>query len=124
MPTYIYQDPETNQLTSVFMTISEMENRSASDMSIELDGVHLKRRLDLEIAGCEIGSCSAWPMKSDAAGVHPDQAQEFARDSFKKGVPTEFDKSTGQAIFTSRQHRAKYLKAYGMFDKNGGYSDG
>jgi len=106
------------------MTISEMEKRSASDMSIELDGVHLKRRVDLEIAGMEIGSCANWPMKSDAAGVHPDQVGDFARDSVEKGVPTEFDRKTGQAIFTSRQHRAQYLKAYGMFDKNGGYSDG
>ena len=124
MPTYIYEDPENNQVTSVFMTMSEMEKRSASDMSIELDGVHLKRRLDLEIAGASIGSCATWPMKSDAAGVHPSQVGDFTRDSVEKGVPTEFDKSTGQAIFTSRQHRARYLKAYGMFDKNGGYSDG
>jgi|TARA_R100000458_G_scaffold59215_2_gene69150 hypothetical protein len=124
MPTYIYEDPETNQITSVFMSISDMEKRSASDMSIELDGVHLKRRLDLEIAGVSTGSCATWPMKSDAAGVHPDQVGEYAKDSVRRGVPTEFDKSTGQAIFTSRQHRAKYLRAYKMFDKNGGYSDG
>ena len=94
MPTYIYEDPQDKQITSIFMTISEMEKRSASDMSIELDGVHLVRRLDLEIAGSIGGTCSAWPLKSDAAGVHPDQTGEFAKDSVRRGVPTQFDGST------------------------------
>tara|TARA_R100000458_G_scaffold31319_1_gene28726 strand:+ start:3098 stop:3472 length:375 start_codon:yes stop_codon:yes gene_type:complete len=124
MPTYIYENPETQDISSIFMSISEMEKRSAPDNSIELDGVHLRRRVDLEIASSQTGACSAWPMKSDAAGVHPDQVGEFSKDSARRGVPTEFDSKTGQAIFTSRSHRSKYLKAYKMFDKNGGYGDG
>ncbi len=124
MPTYMYENPENEEITSIFMSISEMESRSSSDNSIELDGVHLKRRMDLEIASSQKGRCSAWPMQSDAAGVHPDQVGEFTKDSTERGVPTSFDSKTGQAIFTSRSHRSKYLKAYGMFDKNGGYGDG
>ena len=65
MPTYCYEDPQDKQITSIFMTIAEMEKRSASDMSIELDGVHLIRRLDLEIAGSSSNKCATWPMKSD-----------------------------------------------------------
>jgi hypothetical protein len=63
-----------------------------------------------------------WPMKSDAAGVHPDQIPEAYAKSVKDGVPTQFTKD-GQAIFTSRGHRARYIKTIGMIDRDGGYSD-
>tara|TARA_R110002012_G_scaffold47474_3_gene124448 strand:+ start:710 stop:1084 length:375 start_codon:yes stop_codon:yes gene_type:complete len=124
MPTYCYEDPQDKQVTSIFMTIAEMEKRSASDMSIELDGVHLIRRLDMEISGSVGGTCASWPMKSDSCGVHPSDTGSASEASVKMGVPTRFDKETGQAIFESRGHRAKYLKARGFHDRNGGYGDG
>ena len=106
------------------MTIAKMEEASNADGSIELEGNLWQRDIASEINSSGQGSCGIWPMKSDAAGVHPSQANEFRKDSMQKGVPTEFDQDTGQAVFTSRSHRARYLKAYGMHDKSGGYSDG
>ena len=60
-----------------------------------------------------------WPMKSDGAGVHPSQCELFEKDSAKKGVPTEFDRETGQAIFTSPSHRRRHLRLYGLHDNCG-----
>ena len=39
------------------------------------------------------------------------------------GVPTEFDKESGDAIFRSRGHRKRYCRACGFHDKDGGYGD-
>ena len=124
MPYYDYKNTTTGERTSIFMTISEMERRSKADMSIVLEGVKWERDLASEHCGNGSTGCAVWPMKSDAAGVHPGQVNEFRSDSMKKGVPTDFDTETGQAIFKSRSHRANYLKAYGMHDKSGGYGDG
>ncbi len=124
MPYYDYKNTTTGEKTSIFMTISQMEKRSRADMSIDLDGVRWERDLESELNTTSMGSCAVWPMKSDAAGVHPDQVGEYRKDSMRKGVPTDFDPKTGQAIFKSRSHRAQYLKSYGMHDRNGGYSDG
>lgn len=64
-----------------------------------------------------------WPMESDAAGVCPTQIDEVQRHSMKIGVPTQFNRKTGAAIFRTRRHRKKYLEAIGMFDRDGGHSD-
>jgi|TARA_R100000388_G_C7198686_1_gene137350 hypothetical protein len=124
MPYYDYKNAETGEKTSIFMTIAEMEKRSKADMSIVLEGVRWERDLASEIDTTNMGGCAVWPMKSDAAGVHPTQVGDFRKDSEQKGVPTDFDPKTGQAIFKSRSHRARYLKTYNMHDRNGGYSDG
>ena len=63
-----------------------------------------------------------WPMHSDFAGVNPSQNREAYEHSVREGVPTEFDK-TGAAIFTSREHRKKYLKIAGLYDRDAGYGD-
>lgn len=61
-------------------------------------------------------------LHSEAMAVHPKQIQEAIEDAKKHGVPTNFDKE-GRPIFTSRAHRAKYMKAYHHYDKCGGYGD-
>ncbi len=63
-----------------------------------------------------------WPMKSDAAGVHPDQAAEAQAHAESIGIPTQFIKD-GRAVFTDAGHRKKYCEAVGLYDRNGGYSD-
>lgn len=63
-----------------------------------------------------------WPLHSDSAGVHPCQREEAYNDSVANGVPTEFD-PIGRAIFTSREHRRRYLRTYKLADKDGGYGD-
>lgn len=64
-----------------------------------------------------------WPMRSDAMGVHPDDAKAAYEASVKAGVPTQFDGKTGEAIFESPGHRKKYCETFGAFDRNGGYGD-
>lgn len=74
-----------------------------------------------EVAGGQQPSC--WPMTSQGAAVHPDQIPEAMESARKKGVPTDFT-PTGEPIFTGREHRKRYLHAYGYHDKDGGYGDG
>jgi len=65
----------------------------------------------------------AWPMESDAAGVHPDQAKEYSEFLKSKGVPTEINPETGNPIFTSREHRKKFCQVTEMYDRNAGIGD-
>jgi hypothetical protein len=120
MPTYCFVEPKTGHQMELAMTIAEME-RQCDNGWIDWSGERWKRDFRAELPGKR--GCDAWPMKSDAAGVHPSQAIDFMKDSAQKGVPTEFDTKTGQAIFTGRKHRAKYLKTMGMHDRSGGYGD-
>ncbi len=64
-----------------------------------------------------------WPIESDAAGVHPDQVNEAIAHAVNKGVPTEFNRQTGNPIFRSRKHRNDFLRAHGMRDCDAGYGD-
>ena len=77
--------------------------------------------------GAEHGSTvhnygATWPMCSDGAGVHPKQRKEAYEASVRAGVPTDFN-AEGQAVFTSAKHKKAYCEAFGMYDRNGGYSD-
>lgn len=62
------------------------------------------------------------PKASIALKVHPSQVQEAIENAKQKGVPTNFTKE-GLPEFTSRRHQARYLKAYGYFNRDGGYHD-
>tara|TARA_R100000458_G_scaffold41260_1_gene38898 strand:- start:1071 stop:1445 length:375 start_codon:yes stop_codon:yes gene_type:complete len=124
MPTYCFFNRKTGERQERFWTISEMESNTGDDFRyIDPDGVAWDRDFAAEQGGFD-SNCSNWPMKSDAAGVHPDQIGEARKEAKRFGVPTNFDGKTGQAIFTSRSHRAEYLKAKGYHDRNGGYGDG
>ena len=70
-----------------------------------------------------VGVGSLWEIDSYGAGCVKSQVPEFQADSVKIGIPTEFDKKTGQAKFTSRQHRKQYMAAKGLVDNEGGYGD-
>jgi len=65
---------------------------------------------------------SKWPICSESAGVHPDQIPEAMAHCESMGVPTSYTKD-GRAILVSRSHRARHLKAVGLFDKDAGYGD-
>lgn len=65
---------------------------------------------------------AAWPILSDAVGIHPDQVDEAREECKRLGVPTDF-KDDGRVVFTSRAHRKEYLRAHGYYDRNGGYGD-
>ena len=122
MPTYCFVDRKSGHKMELTMSIAEMQRQCDGD-TLYWGGVIFNRDYEAEIAPDGTAGCAGWPMKSDAAGVHPSQAVDFMKDSAKKGVPTEFDTKTGQAVFTNRAHRSKYLKAMGMHDRNGGYGD-
>lgn len=124
MPNYTYTNKDTGETIHQTWSISEMLKQEGDKDGITHEGQFYYRNYTAEHAQAPVGGCASWPMKSDAAGVNPVQCQEFSENSVKKGVPTEFDSKTGQAIFTSRSHRAKYLRLRGMHDHNGGYGDG
>lgn len=62
------------------------------------------------------------PKASNALKVHPSQVQEAIENARQKGVPTDFTKD-GRPLFTSRSHQKRYCKAYGYFNRDGGYGD-
>lgn len=62
-------------------------------------------------------SIKTWPMYSEGAGVHPDDAQKAADESRKLGVPTDFTKD-GRAIFTGLRHQRAYTKAVGLHNND------
>ncbi len=75
-----------------------------------------------EIGPSSVPSLTGWPLKSDALGVHPRKVGEAHADARAKGVPTDFTPG-GRPIFRDRNHRRQYLRAYGYYDRNAGYSD-
>lgn len=121
MPTYVYKHPDSGDRIELTMTVSEMCAREHGGRIWE-NGEWYERDLEAE-HGAPTGGCASWPMRSDAAGVHPSQAGEAYQHSVSIGVPTTFDQRTGQAIFTDRIHRKRYLAARGFIDRNAGYGD-
>lgn len=70
-----------------------------------------------------IQSNSTYPMKCDGCGINPDQYEEAMAADRAMGIPIDYDRETGQAIFTCRTQRKRYQEAHGIYDRNGGYSD-
>jgi len=123
MPTYLYVDEEKDQEVSLVLTCSKKESLEIdSNGTIVYEGTTLKRNLMKELGGFN-HYAGAWPLHSVAAGVGPDQVQEATEHAKAIGVPTEFDKQTGDAIFIDKRHRKRYCEKRGLYDKNGGYGD-
>lgn len=118
MPTYVYRFKDTGETVERVMTIREMERFKRRP---RIDGRAVERCLEIEHAGFAV-TPSCWPMKSEAAGVHPTQVADAYEEAKRNGVPTDFTKD-GRAIFRDRDHRRRYLKSIGLHDRNGGYSD-
>ena len=119
MPTYCYEKPDGTIIERI-MTISEM---TEFDQNPVLEGVTLKRRVDVEMRGhSDVNDVWRKPVMSEGAGCHPSQINEMKEHAAKHGVNTEYTKD-GRAIFTSRAQRAAHLKAFNLHDRNGGYGD-
>ena len=114
MPRYCFTDDQGNTLCR-FYPMAKIPKQFTLGKTV------FKRDIRSEHAGT-IQTPGNWPMKSDAAGVHPDQIQEAYRHSVTAGIPTEFTPD-GRAIFTGRKHRRDYCRAIGLHDRNGGYLD-
>jgi hypothetical protein len=63
------------------------------------------------------------PIHSDALACNPNQVPEMEAEAKRRGVPTEHD-GEGRPVLTSRSHRRDYMRAFGFFDRHGGYGDG
>jgi hypothetical protein len=92
-----------------------------------IDGKQVtKRAFDAAFPDKPIGTGAGllgWkPLVSDALAVHPNQVKEAIDDARAKGVSVDF-KEDGRPVFTSRQQRKEYCKAYGFYDRNAGYGD-
>ena len=115
MPYYCY----TNEKTGV--TLERFYAMGKAPKSIEIEGLRLLRDIAAEHRGCTVAP-GAWPLKSEAAGVHPNQAAQAEAHSRKVGVPTEFTPD-GRAVFTSARHRKAYCEQVGLYDRNAGPAD-
>lgn len=73
--------------------------------------------------GRTLDTPSCWPMESDAAGVHPDQAKELSEHCRAHGVPTEINPHTGNPVFTGRGHRKRFCQVTNIYDRNAGIGD-
>lgn len=91
------------------------------DLSKALDEFYAAQA---DAAHVEVEGNRPWSkkIKSFAMKVHHTQVGEATEDARKKGVPTEFT-SEGCPVFEDRDHRNRYMKAYGHFDRDAGYGD-
>lgn len=67
-------------------------------------------------------SRTAWPIVSDALGVHPDQVPEANHRNKAAGVNVQYNRK-GQAVIPSRGERRKLLRLEKAHDRDGGYGD-
>tara|TARA_Y100000592_G_scaffold73747_1_gene114889 strand:- start:590 stop:952 length:363 start_codon:yes stop_codon:yes gene_type:complete len=120
MPTYCYEKPD-GSIVEKIMTIAEMEK---FDRKPVVDGETWKRRVDVEMGGhSDVNDVWRAPLVSESAACHPSDIPAYQAHAAKHGAPTNFDHA-GRPMFTSRSHRAKFLKAFNLNDRNGGYGDG
>lgn len=67
-------------------------------------------------------SPAGYPYFSHAASVGFENVAEARQVCQKTGIATEFN-SDGEPKFTSRGHRKKFCKEFGLYDRNAGYGD-
>ncbi len=125
---YVYRNEETGDLVSLELTITEKEAREKFGEIILDNGDLGKRDFSAEHGGFK--DVCATEIRSDSLGCDPSQCDEYERDAVSRGVPTSFDRRTGQAIFADRNHRNRYMRSLRnpetgerIIDKDGGYGD-
>lgn len=64
------------------------------------------------------------PGRSTAMGCHSTQAKQFNERARSMGISGISWNEKGHCIITSRSARREYMKAIGLHDNDGGYSDG
>lgn len=77
----------------------------------------------VKVAHCGQTYSESKPLESLGASVHPSQVVEMNQLAKQHGLTGLRYRDDGMALFTSREHRAKYLKLNGLIDKSGGYKD-
>jgi hypothetical protein len=121
MAVYTFKKPDGTRFEVVMSIREYLAKVNGATLYLE-DGTPCERDFETDFGSTRTSEPGAWPMESEAAGVHPDQVPEAVAAASAHGVPTEFTRD-GCAVFRDRAHRAKYLKAFGYFDKDAGYRD-
>lgn len=115
MPVYCFQCPKCGTNSEVVRPMADAEKplrcSCKAAMVRDLKAEHGGRRIT-----------GGWPMVSTAAGINPDEVEEFKKIDARHGVPTQYTPD-GDPIFTSRSHRKRYLQLHNLFDRDAGYSD-
>lgn len=119
MPTYLFEDCDTKERVEIFLRHDEYAARVFEcEDKLGQYIVHDKRVLKRLYVPFGSPASSVWPKKSLAAGVNPDQIAEQEAYDRDHGVPTKYDKQTGDAIYTSMNHQRKHLKLHGLVERD------
>lgn len=126
---YTYRRKDNDEIVELWMSIEEMEQRQQPDGTIILDdGAVAVRDIVAEKGGFR--HVPEKEIRSDALGCHPSQVDDFEKSAAEMGVPTQFDRRTGEALFSGRTHRNRYMRAMNSgpdpvkyVDRDAGYGD-
>lgn len=100
-------------------------------MACYRDGRRISRKKADEYFAARVAGKDGFPLISKdrlwgkpclAMGCMPEEIKDFQKVDKQHGVSMEYTKF-GQIVPQSRQHRARWLKAHGKFDGDGGYGD-
>lgn len=117
MPQYELEDRYGNR-TMVEMTMKEFRGlqRSEDGEQVAYEGGWYTPLLFG--SGGQSPCWGGWGFRSDAMGVNPDQIKEQMAADRRNGVTgVKYDRKTGEAVYESRDARAKHLAAYGFRNK-------
>jgi hypothetical protein len=120
MPVYTFRNAAGERIEK-FMSVGEYGRRVKNDVMIE-DGQRFTRDLAADLATTGGPPTGGYYIRSSGAGVHPSQIPEAKALAAKEGIKIDFAPD-GDAIFTSRSQRKRYLKSRGLVDRSGGYGD-
>lgn len=117
MPVYVFEkaDGEAVELVLSYDELQERQFTRDRRQYIKLDNGEEARRVYVPCGGM---ASSVWPKRSMAAGVAPEQIKEAMEADRKAGIPTEYDRKTGDAIYTSINHQRQHLRAHGLVDRD------
>lgn len=118
MPVYVFKKND-EEYVELFLTYEELMDRQIEregKQYIRLENGEEAKRVYTPFGGM---SSSVWPKRSVAAGVAPEQVAEATKYDRENGVPTQYDKRTGDAIYTSLNHQRQHLKLHGLVDRDG-----
>ena len=74
--------------------------------------------------GARVQPGGTWPRESEACGFNPNQTEEvreFIQKKRLRGV--DINPTNGNLCFSTRRAQRDYLRATGLIDRDGGYSD-
>ena len=123
MPVYTYSCLECGAQRELVQPISKRRPKRLRCTSC---GEFCVRDVAADFNNRRQGRCSTWPLVADfSSEVNEEQAAAAVAADAKAGVPTQYVKTEGGAapVWTGPGHRARWCRAHGLFDRNGGYGD-